>query len=57
MSNLPTMSGEFTLGPDGKWVPATPVPFYWGALPWLWKHLTGWRDEYGRPAQFIGWRP
>lgn len=34
---------------------AVPEPFYWGLLPWLYRRLTGWRDEYGRKAQFIGW--
>lgn len=33
-----------------------PCQFYWGLLPYVWKRLTGWRDEYNRPAQFIGWR-
>ena len=32
-----------------------PLPFSYGLIPWLWKRLTGWRDEYGRKAQFIGW--
>lgn len=40
----------------GAWEPAIPLPFYWGLLPWLWKRLTGWRDEYGRKAQlFLPW--
>ncbi len=44
-----------SLGPQGRWEPAVPLPFYYGLLPWLWKRLTGWRDSYGRPAQFLGW--
>lgn len=40
----------------GGWEPAIPEPYYWGLVPFLWKRLTGWRDEYGRKAQFIGWR-
>lgn len=31
-----------------------PEPFYWGLLPFLWKRLRGWRDQYGRKARFIG---
>lgn len=50
------MSGTFSRRPDGTWEPAIPMPFYWGLLPWLWRRLTGWRDAYGRSAQFIGWR-
>lgn len=34
-----------------------PDPFYYGLIPYLWKRLIGWRDEYGRKAKFIGWRP
>ena len=36
---------------DGTWSEAIPMPFYYGLFPWLWKRLTGWRDEYGRKAQ------
>jgi len=40
----------------GKWEPAIPLPFYYGLFPWLWLRITGWRDEYGRPAQlFLPW--
>lgn len=42
--------------PNGQLVLALPEPFSWGLLPWLWRRLTGWRDQYGRSAQFIGWR-
>jgi len=38
------------------WLPALPNPYYHRLLPFLWKRLTGWEDEYGRPAHFIGWR-
>lgn len=34
----------------GKFEIAVPEPFYWGLLPWLWKRMTGWRDQYGRKA-------
>jgi hypothetical protein len=37
----------------GMWVEAIPEPFYWGLFPWIWKRLTGWRDEYGRKAQLL----
>ena len=38
---------------DGTWSPAIPEPYYYGLIPWLWKRLTGWRDEYGRKAQLF----
>ncbi|MDP1702621.1 MAG: hypothetical protein Q8L53_16915 [Aestuariivirga sp.] len=37
----------------GKFEPAVPEPFYWGLLPWIWKRLTGYRDQYGRKAQLL----
>lgn len=37
----------------GLWEPAIPEPFYWGLFPWLWKRMTGYRDEYGRKAQLF----
>lgn len=37
----------------GEWEPAIPAPMYWGLVPWLWKRLTGWRDQYGRKAQLF----
>lgn len=40
----------------GEWSKAIPAPFYYGLLPWLWLRFTGYRDHYGRKAQFIGWR-
>ncbi len=40
--------------PDGRIVPAVPLPFSYGLFPWLWKRLTGWRDQYGRKAH-LGW--
>lgn len=40
----------------GLWEPAIPEPFYWGLFPWIWKRLTGWRDEYGRRA-YLFWEP
>lgn len=46
----------WTRDADGVYRPAIPEPFYFGLVPWLWRRLTGWRDEYGRPAHFIGWR-
>ena len=39
----------------GKWDDAIPLPYYYGLMPFLWKRLTGWRDNYGRKAQFMGW--
>lgn len=40
------------LNPEtGLWERAVPMPFYWGLFPWIWKRMTGWRDEYGRKAQ------
>jgi hypothetical protein len=39
-----------------EYIDNLPLPFYWGLIPWLYRRLTGWRDEYGRKAQFIGWK-
>lgn len=39
----------------GEWVPAIPLPYPHGLIPWLWKRLTGWRDEYGRKAHLWTW--
>lgn len=39
----------------GKWVPATPAPYYYRPLTWFWKRITGYRDAYGRKAQ-VDWR-
>ena len=41
--------------PDGTWLEAIPSPFYYGLIPFLWLRLTGYKDNYGRKAQFIGW--
>jgi hypothetical protein len=49
-------TGVYTQNERGEYVPAIPEPFYWGLLPWIKLRLTGYRDEYGRKAQFIGWR-
>lgn len=39
---------------DGiHWEPAIPEPFSYGLFPWLWRRLTGWRDEYGRKADLF----
>ena len=38
---------------NGEWVEAVPLPYYYGLFPWLWKRLTGWRDQYGRKAQLF----
>lgn len=44
------------LNPEtGEWEEAIPLPYYYGLVQFLWKRLTGWRDNYGRKAQFIGW--
>lgn len=48
--------GNWLVGPDGTFEPAESAPFHWGLFPWLWRRLTGYRDECGRKAQFIGWR-
>ena len=37
----------------GQWEEAIPAPYPWALLPWIWKRLTGWRDEYGRKAQLL----
>jgi hypothetical protein len=37
----------------GYWEPAIPEPFSYGLFPWLWRRLTGWRDEYGRKADLF----
>jgi hypothetical protein len=37
----------------GQWEEAIPLPYYYGLFPWIWKRLTGWRDEYGRKAQLL----
>lgn len=38
------------------WEQAVPEPFHYGLFPWLWRRLTGWRDEYGRlPALMWPW--
>ena len=40
--------------PDtGCWEPAVPLPFYYGLFSWLWKRLTGWLDDHGRPAHLF----
>lgn len=39
---------------ENGWVEVIPEPFHWGLIPFLWKRLTGYRDAYGRKAQFIG---
>lgn len=42
----------------GEWEPAIPLPYYYGLIFWLWKRVTGWRDEYGRKAHlFWPWDP
>lgn len=41
---------EFLNPLTGRWETATPEPFSYGLFPWLWRRLTGWRDEYGRKA-------
>jgi len=41
---------------NGKWVDVIPLPFYWGLFPFIYKRITGWRDEYGRKAMFIGFK-
>ena len=38
---------------DDTWSEAIPLPYYYGLFPWLWKRLTGWRDEYGRKAHLF----
>lgn len=37
----------------GLWEPAIPEPYYYAFFPWIWKRLTGWRDEYGRKAHLF----
>ena len=37
----------------GFWETAIPCPYYFSLLPWMWRRLTGWRDEYGRKAQLM----
>lgn len=37
----------------GAWEEAVPEPYYYGLLQFLWKRVTGWRDGYGRKAQYI----
>jgi|GEM_PF-7134346 len=39
---------------EGSWEPAIPLPYYYKLLPFIFKKLTRWRDEYNRPAHFIG---
>lgn len=51
-----TESGVSQMNEHGEYVPAIPEPFYYGLFPWIYRRLTGYRDEYGRKAQFIGWR-
>ena len=31
-----------------------PEPYYFGLIQFLWRRATGWEDEYGRKAKFIG---
>ena len=46
------MSDTSQYNPEtGRWEPVIPLPYYYGLLPWAWKRLTGWRDEYGRKAE------
>lgn len=40
--------GEQRQLPNGRWVPAAPVPFYEDTRPWyvrLWHAILFWRDE------------
>ena len=37
----------------GRWEKAIPEPYSWPLLPWAWRRLIGWRDEYGRKAQLL----
>lgn len=37
----------------GKITSLVPEPFYWGFFPWVWKRITGYRDNYGRKAQLF----
>ena len=39
-----------------QWDEILPLPFYWGLLPFLWKRITGWKDQYGRKAYLISWK-
>ena len=32
--DLPELSGQFSIGPDGTPTPAAPMPFMWRASPW-----------------------
>jgi len=50
------MTDNQVRNPDCTWSEVIPEPIHWGLLPWLWKRLTGWRDEYGRPAQRLTWK-
>ena len=34
-----------------EWKEVIPLPYYYGLFPWLYRRLTGWRDNYGRKAQ------
>ena len=38
---------------DGIWVPSLPVPYPHKPIAGLWRRLTGWRDQYGRPATIM----
>lgn len=40
---------------EDYWPEAIPEPFYWGLIPWIYRRLTGWRDEYGRKAKLMPW--
>jgi len=46
---------NYQQNPDGTWSEAIPLPFYYSLIPFLWLRLTGYKDNYGRKAQFIGW--
>lgn len=48
-------AGTCQQNPDGSWSEAIPMPYYFGLRRFLWRRLVGWRDEFGRKAQFIGW--
>jgi hypothetical protein len=46
---------EYLNEETGKWEECIPEPYYHGFISYIYKRCTGWRDEYGRKAMFMGW--
>lgn len=38
---------------DGEWVEVLPEPYHYGLFVFIYKRMTGWRDQYNRKAHYI----